>query len=285
MGVIQDSNYFFTMFASIALTVLCLAQVSVVFGASCGSTPIRPNLNGFIVGGVEARPHSLPWQIRLGYTEGRYAYTMCGGSIVSERFVITAAHCIELSKPNRKYNVIVGMHNRRKRDCYYKKVDVKRVIVHPSWNENRIAAGNDIAILELSESLRFNDAVQPICLATRGQSYRESDRFVVSGWGALSEGGRSPDALQQLVVPFISESRCKRATRMRSMPGQLCAGYLEGGKDSCQGDSGGPLAAKIDGKWTLAGVVSWGVGCARRNSPGVYTNVGEFRSFIDKYVR
>lgn len=272
------------MFASLAL-VLCLTQVSAVFGASCGNTPIRPNLNGFIVGGTEARPHSLPWQIRLGYTEGGYMYTMCGGSIVSERYVLTAAHCIDTSQPDRKHFVIVGMHNRRKSDKYYRQVQVSRVIVHPDWDPRRVSAGNDIAILELSESLRFNDAVQPICMASSSQSYTESDRFVVSGWGTLREGGSSPDALQQLVVPYISESTCKRVTYLRSMPGQMCAGYLEGGKDSCQGDSGGPLAAKIGGKWTLAGVVSWGSGCARRNAPGFYTNVAEYRSFIDKYVR
>merc|ERR1712004_120534 len=273
----------YTMIALLTI-VVSLAQATVVFGTSCGNTPFRPNLNGFIVGGVEARPHSLPWQIRLGYNDGKYSYTMCGGSIVSDRYVITAAHCIEISEPNRDHFVIVGMHNRRRADQYYKRVGVKRVIVHPGWNENRIAAGNDIAILELSLSLRFNDAVQPICLPSSSQTYTESDRFVVSGWGNLREDGRSPDTLQQLVVPYLKDSTCMRVSYLRSMLGQLCAGDLSGGKDSCQGDSGGPLAAKINGKWTLAGVVSWGRGCARRNAPGFYANVAYYRSFIDKYV-
>merc|ERR1712150_259219 len=282
MGVLSSIQLIFTML-SILATVMCLAQVSVVLGG-CGNAPIAPNVGGFIVGGVEARPHSLPWQIRLGFTKGRSMYTMCGGSIVSDRYVITAAHCIDQSDNDCKHFVIVGMHDRRKADKYYKQVSVKRVIVHPDWNERRISDGNDIAILELSHSLQFNEGVQPICMASSRQTYTGDSRFIVSGWGTLSEGGRSPDKLQMLVVPFISESTCKRATYLRSMPGQMCAGYLEGGKDSCQGDSGGPLAAKIGGKWTLAGVVSWGTGCARRNAPGVYTSVAQYRSFIDKYV-
>merc|ERR1711988_304774 len=284
MGVFQHLSLVYTMIALITI-VVALTQASVVFGTSCGNTPIRPNLNGFIVGGVEARPNSLPWQIRLGFTEGRYSYTNCGGSIVSERYVITAAHCIDQTQ-NYNYFVIVGMHNRRSWSEEYKKqVNVRRVIVHGGWNDKRISAGNDIAILELSEPLTFNKGVQPICLPSSKQTYSENDRFVVSGWGTLREGGSSPDTLQQLVVPYIKESTCLRVTYMRSMLGQMCAGFLEGGKDSCQGDSGGPLAAKINGKWTLAGVVSWGRGCAGKNAPGFYTNVAYYRDFINKYVR
>jgi len=267
------------------LALLCLTQASVVYGG-CGNTPIKPNFNSFIVGGSEARKNSLPWQIRLGYEEGRYQYTMCGGSIVAERYVITAAHCIDQSARGRKHFIIAGMHDTRERESDTRqRVFVKRIHVHPNWDENRIANGNDIAILELSQSLEFTKAVQPICLPSSRVEYREGDTFVVSGWGTLSEGGRGAKTLQELLVPLISESKCKSATRLRSMPGQMCAGYLEGGKDSCQGDSGGPLAAMIGNKWTLAGVVSWGRGCARRNAPGVYTNVAQYRSFIDKYVR
>jgi len=271
---------------AIIISVVCLAgQVAFSVAGSCGSTPIRPNLGGFIVGGTEARPHSLPWQIRLGAQDDKYMWTMCGGSIVSDRWVITAAHCIDLDNMGNKHFIYVGAHNMRSKDGYFKQIGVKRIIVHPNWNPDRVSDGNDIALLELDETISFNKAVQPICLPLAGSSYSSGMKFVVSGWGTLSEGGRSADKLMQLVVPHITQSPCKSVLHMRSMPGQLCAGYLEGGKDSCQGDSGGPLAGKVGGRWTLVGVVSYGFGCARKGAPGVYTDVSQYRSFIDKYVR
>jgi len=269
------------MHALCLLAVTAVLQVSDVFGASCGRTPIRPNVSGFIVGGVEARPHSLPWQIGLGKMYGSsYGGQICGGSIVSENIVITAAHCIS---PGTKYYVVIGQHNKNKPDKYTKKIKVTEAITHPSWNDRNIIR-YDIAILRLSESITFNDGVQPICIPESGASYADNAKFLVSGWGALKEGGWGSSVLMQLVAPHIPLSTCRKYLGSSVHENVLCAGYLEGGKDSCQGDSGGPLATVVGGKWTLAGVVSWGYGCAQRGKPGVYTKVASYLDFVNKYV-
>jgi len=269
------------MYMLCLLLVILAFHASDVSGTSCGRTPIRPNVSGFIVGGVEARPHSIPWQIGLGTMRGSsYGGQICGGSIVSENIVITAAHCIS---PGTKYYVVIGQHNKRKADSYTKRIKVTEAITHPNWDDRNIVR-YDIAILRLSESINFNDAVQPICIPASGASYADNAKFLVSGWGALQEGGWGSDVLMQLVAPHISTRTCQKYLGSSVHDKVICAGYLEGGKDSCQGDSGGPLAAMVGGKWTLAGVVSWGYGCAQRGNPGVYTKVASYLDFVNKYV-
>merc|ERR1712168_963649 len=125
--------------------------------------------------------------------------------------------------------------------------------------------------------------VQPACLPQKTQQWDDDVMFLVSGWGAVREGGRAPDTLQQVMVPHFNHDKCAKilAYRNRIPDTVICAGYPEGGKDSCQGDSGGPLVTLIDGEWTLAGVVSWGIGCARRGKPGVYTDVAKYIDWIE----
>merc|ERR1712121_105106 len=256
-----------------------LAQVSWVLG-DCGQTPLSPITTGFIVGGYEARPHSLPWQISLqgeffGFDMGHF----CGGTIISDRYVLTAAHCLGR---NMKYKVVVGAHSLRTTDTYQKTIYVDEVIIHEGYNSNDITK-NDIALLKLSESIQYSDGVQPACLPAKTQEYDDDTYFTVSGWGTLSAGGAMPDKLQQVEVPHFDRVDCNNLLASRgSIPETaLCAGYPEGGKDSCQGDSGGPLVTLIDGDWTVAGVVSWGIGCASKNRPGVYTNVAKYIDWIE----
>jgi len=270
----------------VLLALSVLLKVAAVLGTECGETPIRPNLNGFIVGGVEARANSIPWQIGLGVMNGgSYGGQICGGSIVSKNIIVTAAHCI---KSYYTYYVKVGQHKRTSYESqggkYIKFIKVAEAITHPRWNPSSIAK-YDIAILRLAEDIDFNDGVQPICLPSPTQRWGESTNYLVTGWGTTTEGGYSSKVLMQVVVPYITQKTCKAKLGNSNVHcAVICAGYAEGGKDSCQGDSGGPLAAKINGKWTLAGVVSWGYGCARRNQPGVYTNVVKYRDFIDQYL-
>jgi len=282
MGQVWVSELHIAM-RSILIAVVALVKFGAVLGTECGNTPIRPNLNGFIVGGVEARPHSIPWQIGLGVMQGgSFGGQICGGSIVSKNVVVTAAHCI---KSWYQYYVRVGQHQRLYSPTGYTKfIKVKKATVHPQWNPNSIQK-YDIAILELEEDIEFNDAIQPICLPSPTQRWGKSTNYLVTGWGTTRESGSSSKVLMQVIVPYITQKTCKSLLGSSSVHcAVICAGYLEGGKDSCQGDSGGPLAVKIDGKWTLAGVVSWGYGCARAKQPGVYTNVVKYRDFIDQYL-
>merc|ERR1712045_768183 len=246
--------------------VVFLLGLACALGHECGNTPIRPNLNGFIVGGVEARPHSIPWQVSLRFTKDHN----CGGSLVNEDTVITAAHCImgHMSGSTFKqssyytYEVDVNMHNSYTQDGTTHAVD--KIIVHPQWNKYKITH-YDIAIVKLAKPVTYSDGVQPICLPDASQTYTAGQSFLVSGWGVQKEGSRTnAEKLQQLVVPYIPVSDCQNDYSASWVHKDVvCAGFKAGGQDACQNDSGGPLAFMNNGKWTLAGVVSWGVGCAR----------------------
>ena len=102
------------------------------------------------------------------------------------------------------------------------------------------------------------------------------------GFGRLSSGGSAPDVLQQVKVPIVSDSRCRRAYGSSIHDSMICAGLDQGGKDSCQGDSGGPMVCEAGGKFFLEGVVSWGIGCAAPGKYGVYARVRYLRKWIDE---
>lgn len=137
---------------------------------------------------------------------------------------------------------------------------------------------HDIALVNLANPLKFDAARQSIPMYRQNEEAVEGRFAVLSGWGAVVEGGISPEVLQSVQVPIVSKEACNEAHGgFGGIPiGQICAGDPQGGKDACQGDSGGPVA--IDGR--IAGIVSWGSGCGVKGLPGVYTEVAFYRDWI-----
>lgn len=154
-------------------------------------------------------------------------------------------------------------------------MDVTKFIVHPLFNKKTMA--NDAAILVLARPLIYSPTIQPISLASSGATYSAGSSAVVTGWGYIRETAYMPsNVLQYVNVPIVDANACRRAYGTAIItPANVCAGNNKG--DACQGDSGGPLAMK--GK--LIGIVSFGNGCNRPGFPGVYTNVGHIRAWID----
>jgi len=149
-------------------------------------------------------------------------------------------------------------------------VVLSKIIQHEDYNGFTIS--NDISLLKLSQPLSFNDNVRAIDIPAQGHA--ASGDCIVSGWGTTSEGGSTPSVLQKVSVPIVSDAECRDAYGQSDIEdSMICAGVPEGGKDSCQGDSGGPLACSDTGSTYLAGIVSWGYGCARPGYPGVYAEV------------
>ena len=140
---------------------------------------------------------------------------------------------------------------------------------------------NDIAIVELASEVSFNDNMKPVCLPTRRMNFRPNTRCTVTGFGAIREGGPQAVTLMKADVPIVGNRKCSRNYQQRISDLKICAGYDEGKIDSCQGDSGGPLVCPLKGKAYLAGVVSYGIGCARPGLPGVYANVKALLDFIE----
>jgi len=236
--------------------------------ASCGRKPAQ------IVGGSEVTPYSLPWQVAFVRRGSNSPF--CGGTLISDRHVLTAAHCTS----NGNYDVIVGEHRitsssdgTRHRVC--------RFVDHPNYNDNSLA--NDFSILHLQTPVQTGARAVPACLppSSFGGDFLSGKTLTVSGWGALSEGGGSPTVLHSVDVPGMSNSQCRNYYPGSITDAMLCAGQQSGGVDSCQGDSGGPLTYTTSGVTYIAGVVSWGAGCAQANAPGVYARVTEALSWIN----
>jgi secreted trypsin-like serine protease len=275
----------------ITTVLVLLLNITAAAGphAVCGKPAIKPNLNARIVGGEEAVPHSWPW-ICLVQTMVEFMNTgqsfmkvkTCGASVINENYLLTAAHCAFDEKkifPASAYTITCGLHNRTGSDGHEQRRLVRRVIVHSLYNPKTYV--NDIAILRLNIPLKFNDYVTPVCLAQRDVA--EYTNCAVAGWGQTKDTG-DRSVLQQLVLPVLPMSYCKKAYSMLT-DNQFCAGMTAGGKDSCAGDSGGPLICKTQQDTIeLQGVVSYGKGCALAGSPGVYTRVTHYLSWINLMI-
>ncbi|XP_025043799.2 trypsin-like isoform X3 [Pelodiscus sinensis] len=222
-----------------------------------------------IIGGYVCSPHSQPWQVYFTYGSD---YRWCGGSLINEWWIISAAHCY------KRPSILVahlGEHDTTADEGTEQHIQVAKAIRFPQYNER--TTDNDIMLVKLAQPARFNAYVQPIPIDSSCPVPGTVCR--VSGWGnLLTFGVQYPAALQCLNVPILSDSACRASYPGRITTNMFCAGYLEGGKDSCQGDSGGPMVC--NGK--LTGVVSWGIGCAQKNYPGVYTTVCNYLPWIEE---
>lgn len=251
--------------------------------ATCGYPVIAPVLTGArIVGGVEAKPNSWPWQCRLYINLGGGYVSLCGASIIDNKFLVTAAHCMfDADKnfariPESQYNIFCGDHNRRQTESTEQRSTALKITVHEKYNPRDNP--DDIAIIELTTPLKYTNFVSPICLPPADVPV--GSNCVVTGWGNTENTG-DDSVLRQVIVPIVSQSSCK-TSYPRLTAGNLCAGLAAGGKDSCQGDSGGPFVCKVNGRWELQGVVSYGAGCADPGYPGVYTRVTAYKAWIQQ---
>jgi len=243
----------------------------------CG---VKGNSHTRIVGGHEAEKHEYPWQVGLVWRNRRRP--MCGGTLISSNHVLTAAHCTvrrgtELQLPASTFQVLLGEHNIRDRE--FNRVDIAEIINHPDYKSfPRSHEENDYAILRLANPVPFTKKVSPACLPADLSATYAGVRATTTGWGALIQGGPSPNVLQEVDVTVITNAKCKSAYGGRISSNMLCA--KDTGKDSCQGDSGGPIIAPENGRQALIGVVSWGWGCANPRYPGVYARVTEQMDWI-----
>ncbi|XP_035901880.1 trypsin-1-like [Anopheles stephensi] len=239
----------------------------------------RTNRLTRIVGGQETQVNQYPWMAMLMYSGTFY----CGGSLISDRHVLTAAHCVH-GFQRSKISVVLLEHDRvSTTETMTMTSQVLRIIEHNGYNSNNY--NSDIAILRLATTMNIDDKLKPVCLPTPKKPFSGYDG-IVTGWGATSENGAISTNLQEVTVPIMSNADCRKTGYgpTRITDNMLCAGFKEGKKDSCQGDSGGPLHVikqnSTDNVHQIAGIVSWGEGCAKPNYPGVYTRVNRFGTWI-----
>ncbi|KAH8300204.1 hypothetical protein KR044_011544 [Drosophila immigrans] len=234
-----------------------------------------------IVGGQETRRHQYPWMVAVLIYDRFY----CAGSLISDLYVVTAAHCVE-GVPPELITLRLLEHNRSDSDALVLERRVLKVKPHELYNPRSF--NNDIALLTLDKPVSFEGRIRPICMPETSGDF-DGEPAIVTGWGARREGGFATDTLQEVDVIVLSQSECRNSSHSSYKPGQitdnmLCASYLgDVAKDACSGDSGGPLHVLLDeqpGQYQLAGLVSWGEGCARPQAPGVYTRVNRYLRWI-----
>ncbi|XP_076875373.1 transmembrane protease serine 2 [Brachyhypopomus gauderio] len=234
-----------------------------------------------IVGGQAVTSRGRwPWQVSL-HVAGRH---VCGGSIITPSWILTAAHCIQPFPLAGQWRVYVGLLNLDEMQAALG-VTVSLVVYHSSFDTK--TNNNDIALMKLSTRLGMTNNVGPVCLPNAGISFVAPRQCSITGWGAVHVGGAASEQLQEASVSLIDRSVCNshQVYYGQITNTMICAGRLEGGVDSCQGDSGGPLVTQEGSLWWLIGDTSWGDGCAYKNKPGVYGNVTQFLEWINKQMQ
>uniref|UniRef100_A0A3Q2DDC1 Transmembrane serine protease 5 n=1 Tax=Cyprinodon variegatus TaxID=28743 RepID=A0A3Q2DDC1_CYPVA len=243
--------------------------------AECGTRAKLPR----IIGGVEATLGRWPWQVSLYYNNRHN----CGGSIITRHWIVTAAHCVHNYRLPQvsSWVVYAGIVTRSSATIAQNAGYVVEKIIY-NKNYNHRSHDSDIALIKLRRPLNFSDTIRPICLPPYDYDLPGGTQCWISGWGYTQPDVHSPATLKEAPVPIITTKRCNSSCMYNGeiTPRMLCAGYTEGKVDACQGDSGGPLVCPDENLWRLAGVVSWGTGCAEPNYPGVYTKVAEFLDWI-----
>jgi secreted trypsin-like serine protease len=229
-----------------------------------------------IVGGERADIRQHPWQVALDIKLDGQTH-LCGGSIIADRWVLTAAHCFKRSTKPGDVRANAGATNYVMEGAWS---DVERVVINEGYDPR--THEHDIALVRLRRSLPG----KVIPLATTGHKLSPGQPLEVTGWGATSEGGDASRALMKASVPYVDNAVCNEPAAYKGVikAGMMCAGDRDGGIDSCQGDSGGPLVWRTSQGPTLVGVVSWGEGCARKLKYGVYSRVTSYTDWISNII-
>ncbi|MFE7131384.1 S1 family peptidase [Streptomyces sp. NPDC057638] len=214
-----------------------------------------------VVGGTRAAQGEFPFMVRLSMG--------CGGSLLTQQIVLTAAHCVSGSGNNTSITATAGVVDLQSASAI--RVRSTKVLQAPGYN----GTGKDWALIKLAQPINL-----PTLKIAEDASYDNGD-FQIAGWGAAREGGAQQRYLLKATVPFVSDADCQRAYPELVGEEEICAGLPRGGVDTCQGDSGGPMFRRDNaGQWIQVGIVSWGYGCARPNYPGVYAEVSHFAAEI-----
>ena len=291
-----------------SLTNLLLATAVAVGFAVPANAAITSE---FVVGGKTAAEGAWPWQVRLLDTFDTNS-GFCGGSFITEQWVLTAAHCLVYGDEVAT-SVVVGYGSNLQSKLQM--IESAEVFVHPDYLEGYVA---DIALIKLAQPVPGAQWIEIATPEREAATTRPGDKVIVTGWGSVWDfagfeetawlrNGRemvaprgllasgdllSPDQLREVEIDLIDASECNASyeafgsaigdSGMFVASTEMCAGAPEGAKDSCYGDSGGPLVARADNAqgWIQVGIVSWGVQCGNPALPGIYSRISQFYDWV-----
>jgi secreted trypsin-like serine protease len=228
-----------------------------------------------IVGGTESKRGDWPWQISMQ----RNGNHICGGSLINDQWIVTAAHCVVGNTNPNVYRIVFGLHDRLVSDSWVITRTVSSVVVHPQYSSRNFV--NDIALMKLSTPIaQYTEYYMPVCFPNVSQTFDNQIGYTV-GWGAATYGGPALRYLTEVATPILTDVACRARYNigMINTNIQICSGG--GQKGACQGDSGGPFIvsdSSRNGRYVLAGLTSWGIGCG---DGGVYTRASFYKTWIE----
>ncbi|XP_037754669.1 serine protease 27-like [Chelonia mydas] len=238
-----------------------------------------------IIGGQDAQKGRWPWQVSVQ----EYGFHVCGGSLISDQWVVSAAHCFEPFFPASAYRMHLGEYQLSHPTG--SSSPVRRIVVHPNYNQNTFFA--DIALVQLTEPVTFTDTIRPIALPGPSTPFPAGEKCWVTGWGRIGWGCddtlKPPKTLQELQVPLITVPTCRERFGICShwiKDDMLCTWSRGDPSGPCQGDSGGPLVCPRNDSFVLTGIVSWGINCTASTPPlpGVYVRVPRYVNWIQNVM-
>ena len=246
----------------------------------------KVNVDSRVVGGVTASPNEFPWMAAV--VNATLEAPFCGGALFNDLYVLTAAHCVwDVGSP-AQIEIILGKHHRTENSGNDLRVGVAQIIVHPLYRN--VIDSDDIALLKMDRRLTLpigDNLIAPICLPHR-DLFRDNDA-IVAGWGETFEGAvELPDYLQKVQLTTIPNWVCEKRHNFTSpmiKPTMICTSAVpkEAEQDACYADSGSGLMVAARHRLrrvALAGIVTWGIGCARPFLPGVYARTTYFLDWI-----
>ncbi|XP_029491187.2 tryptase-2-like [Oncorhynchus nerka] len=260
--------------------------LSVILLVQDAAESFVPQARSSIAGGKDAQKGSWPWIVYLLITDDT-GFFSCGGSLLTEEWVLTAAHCVD---PIRNENPIpessfirLGTHSLSEPAVLTR--FISRIVSHPQYQRQRLALLHDIALVKMNEKWSFPSPVKPLSLPKPSDTFDSSSKCWIAGWGDVGNnvelsGNRT---LQELNLTILNRRICKKKFSALTA-NMLCAGSMEGG--SCQGDSGGPLVCRSSRRFVQVGIMSFGNtnDCALKGFPGVYTSVKRYMDFINEII-
>ncbi|XP_059476940.1 trypsin-1-like isoform X1 [Neocloeon triangulifer] len=229
---------------------------------------VDPRQREKVFGGVEVPAGEIPWQVSIQIYTG---FHWCGGSIINEKWVLTAAHCAQ----NWNINSLRVVAGTIQTDLPGSVHTVSRIITHENYNEEMHS--NDIALWEITDSFVWDNQTSPVKLPIKNVETPAGTLLTVSGFTTVSA---NPDPLRKVEIPVISKAACNESYVDFGgiSADQICAGVPEQGLSSCQGDGGGPLFLPAESE--IRGLVAWGYMCGFQAQSGVYTEVSAYLDWI-----